>query len=357
MVPSIPKLAPMPKARPALGWKQLKKRTRLALIAMLLLFGVVGLELIARSFWSWGHHVPFFGTSQIWKSFFPEWERSGIEAAPTSRDDGYFDVLILGASTVADPNITQFLKEELTKAVGRPVRVWNLAMPGRMSIENVWLYDRVRDRRFDLVLYYQGINDVFMNNTPPGAFSDDYSHSYDVWRYEAFQQQNVATYFALPFTLEYWVRMKMDRWKITDRPQVDHPQYAADLRTPPVFQANLERLVSTAAVRGDRLMIMTFAYYIPENYSEEAFAAKQLDYDGHLIAIRTWGLPHLVRNGTDAHNERIVRVHQQHPELLFVDQRSMIPDGKQFWHDCCHFTEDGCRFWAQNVAKAVGAGY
>jgi len=355
MINAVSTLPALSTSRGALRWKQLHKRSRFTLIGTLLLFGLIGLEPVARLYWAVVHRVPFFGTSQIWKTFYPEWDLSGIESAPTGREDGFFDVLILGASTVAPKGITQDLQEELTKSVVRPVRVWNLACPGRLSIDNVRLYERAFDRRFDLVVYYQGINDVFMNNTPPGSFRDDYSHSYHVRRYDAFQQQDGIACFALSFTLKYLVCMKLDLWKISNRPRGEYATFAADLRTPPVFQANLERLASMAAERGDRLMIMTFAYYIPRDYSEEAFAAKQLDYDLHLVNIGTWGLPGPLRRGIDAHNERIVRVHDQQPDLLYVDQRALIPDGKQYWHDCCHFTDAGCRLWAQNVAKVVGA--
>ncbi|MCE9534053.1 MAG: hypothetical protein K8T89_23490 [Planctomycetes bacterium] len=343
--------------RPKMGWQQLRKRTRVVLIGTLLLGTLFVLELGARFFWAAKKQVPFFGTSQIWKTFYPEWNLSNIEASPTTRDDEFFDVLILGASTVADPAVRLSLKAELEKAVTRPVRVWGLACPGRLSLDNVRLYERLQDRRFDLVLYYQGINDVFMNNTPPGSFRDDYSHSYHLKRYESFQKQASIPYFTLPFTIEYLVGMQADLWVITDRPRGNWGHYASDLRIPPVFEANLERLVAIAAQRADKFMIMSFAYYIPENYTDEAFEAKQLDYDAHTTAIKTWGKAEPIRKGIDAHNDAIFRVRDRHPELMFLDQRALIPDGKKYWNDCCHFTDLGSLLWAQNVAKIVGKGW
>jgi hypothetical protein len=68
------------------------------------------------------------------------------------------------------------LREGLQKRLARPVRVFNLAFPCQNSRDSLFKYRHLVCRHFDLVLAYDGINDMRMNNAPPGKFCDDYSH-------------------------------------------------------------------------------------------------------------------------------------------------------------------------------------
>jgi hypothetical protein len=83
-------------------------------------------------------------------------------------------------------------------------------------------------------------------------------------------------------------------------------RYGRESRSAESFRQNLNAILDLASQRGDRLLLMTFATYVPEDYSREAFKHKQLDYALHRAPIQWWGLPENVLATVAVHNE-IVR--------------------------------------------------
>src|SRR5437762_2528993 len=79
-------------------WRDLRWGTRLCLLATFLLIPTLLLEGSVRLYWALSKGIPALHTEQIWDTFYPEIRESGVAAAPENRDDGFFDVLILGAS-------------------------------------------------------------------------------------------------------------------------------------------------------------------------------------------------------------------------------------------------------------------
>ena len=59
-------------------------------------------------------------------------------------------------------------------------------------------------------------------------------------------------------------------------------------------------LIALAEQRGDPLLLMTFAYHIPSNYTDEAFKAKTLDYASHHDPLRLWGTADNMPRAIDA---------------------------------------------------------
>ena len=59
------------------------------------------------------------------------------------------------------------LREQLAYLGQRNVRIFNLAMPAHTSRDSWLKYAALRDARFDLVIFYHGINEARVNNAPP----------------------------------------------------------------------------------------------------------------------------------------------------------------------------------------------
>ena len=100
---------------------------------------------------------------------------------------------------------------------------------------------------------------------------------------------------------------------------------------------------------------MTFATYVPANYSLDAFNAKRLDYDLHLTPVEIWGSQGSVLAAVATHNEITRRLAAENPNVLFVDQAKLMATGGRYFNDVCHLTVAGSLQFVNNMHDALGA--
>ena len=163
---------------------------------------------------------------------------------------------------------------------------------------------------------------------------------------------------ALPYTLRYLTLnlryiLAKDRYVPTFVVRKDWVQYGGDPRSAASFQRNLSAILDLAAQRGDRVLLMTFTTYVPENYSREAFTNKQLDYGLHRAPIEWWGTREHILATVAVHNEIIRRMAAQHTNVLFVDQASLMPRSGRYFNDPCHFTVLGATKFVENIVEIL----
>jgi hypothetical protein len=321
-------------------------------IVVLLFLLVGGLEGLSRLYWWQIKGITHTDAESIFRTTYVELASSGIDVVAPYHGDASFDVLLLGPSVLhsAFGNFAPFLRERLQQKLQRPVRIINLSYPGRTSVESLMAYERMPNRRFDLVVFYHGVNDTHLNNCPPGEFRADYTHVRHIAMTKALERHPEVRWFALPYTMHALAINLGDRCRLTRGPWT--LENGADLRTPPVFEATVERVVALAERRGDRLLLGTFAYYVPVDYTLEAFQSHRLDYALHFMPVETWASPTCFRRALDAHNEAVRRVAARHGTPL-LDLARLMPQGRAYFHDPCHLTEAGCRNLAELVADAV----
>ena len=333
-------------------WKHLPLSRKLCILGLLLLLVVLGLEGIARLYWYCGRGIGHVTSEAIWRTNYSEIAVSGIDEVAPHHGDSSFDVLLLGASVLHQKcgDIAPRLRERLAQKLGRPVRVINYSFPGRTTAESRAKYARLEDRRFDLVLVYHAINDAFLNNCSPSEFRTDYKHIPHFAQVMALNRHPEVSWFVLPYTIEFAAIAVGNRWGITRGPW--KLEYGSNLRTPPYFEANLEAIAEVAERRGDPLLLATFAYHLPANYTEEAFKARKLDYAKHACPAATWGTPENLRRSLDAHNAAVRRVAQRH-DTLFVDIAGRLPRGRQCFDDPCHLTPEGCRQFVELIVDGL----
>jgi hypothetical protein len=356
MANSLPELPDSPPVRPSPPrWRDLRRGTRLCLLATFVLVPTLLLEVSVRLYWTMSKKIPFFHTEQIWDTFYPEMKDSGVAAAPEDRNDGFFDVLILGPS-VFHPfygDLAVRLPTAIGNTLSRPVRVYNLGYPGRTSLDSYQRYARLGRKRFDLVIFYHGINDTRLNNCPARVFRTDYMHAPRYKQIALLDSHPEHRYFALPYSIRYLLSRWQDQLNLSTLPRGRWNHYGNELKTPPCFEANLKKIIALAEQRGDPLLLMTFTYYIPSNYSDEAFKAKTLDYAAHHDPLRLWGTPENMPRAIDAHNAVVRQLAAEHPAIAFVDQQRLMPVGKRYFNDPCHLTLQGCEVFVDNVMKQV----
>jgi hypothetical protein len=112
-------------------------------------------------------------------------------------------------------------------------------------------------------------------------------------------------------------------------------------------------LLNLASERGDRMLLMTFAMYLPENYSREAFNKKQLDYGPAPRPIEWRGVREQVLATVSVHNEIVRDLARQHKNVLFVDQAQLIPHSGRYFNDPCHLTALGSTAFINNIVNVL----
>ena len=76
-----------------------------------------------------------------------------------------------------------------------------------------------------------------------------------------------------------------------DAPRPEWLAYGEEVRSALTFEANLRAVVAMVRDRDEALVVMTFASYVPDDYSLPAFRERRLGYTLHLSPIEMWGTP------------------------------------------------------------------
>jgi hypothetical protein len=286
---------------------------------------------------------------------------------------GHFRMLALGASAFVtrefQPRFQALMNEApLFRDRGLSVRVVSTGVPAHTSFDSLWKYRHwYRGYGFDLVLLYDGINDARANNYPREVFRDDYSQFPYYRRYAPVfawidRHPILSRSFALTLGVSLWQRARVQLAPAFQREApynhpLDDPWLAegADVKTVPAFSRNLEEVLRIARERGQRALLLTHAYYLPADYTNERFLARETDYTfmPESVATEVWGRKENVVAAIEAHNEAIRRIAALHPEALFFDMERHIPKDRAHWIDVCHWTDRGREAFARGVLAAL----
>ena len=327
---------------------------RLRFLVLYALVLLVLVELTCRLFWRISG-VSFLATpNRIHHFFYPELEP--VEEAATTRDDGTYDVLALGASVLEFGQFGERLTASLEKRYGRPVRVHSVARAAHTSMDSFYKYRRLHGQRFDLVVFYHAINEARANNCPGELFRDDYSH-WGWYRLIADYENGGERLFVLPYTLRFSYtkigsKTGLIKFVPKHRPGEEWLVHGATIRSEAPFRANLEGIREIAAARGDPLLVMTFATHVADDYTMEKFLAGELDYAGRDMPIELWGKPEYVLRAVAVHN-RVLREIAARPDVHFVDQQAALPGGRRHFVDVCHLTGEGMGVLVTNLVDGI----
>lgn len=320
---------------------------------------VVAAELACRSFWFYFHGVPFLSPERILYAFYPELLR--VDSDPPAAHDN-FDILLLSGS-VLHPNwgyVDQILRQKFLSNGYEKVRIYNLAVPAHTSRDSLLKYAALDPARFDLVVFYHGINGVRANNVPSELYRDNYDHYFWYEIVNALAPYHKTARMAFPYSLHYLrLRIKQilkhDNYIPTETPRQEWIQYGEYARSVSSLRQNVTRLLDLALRRGDRVLLLTVAVHVPQNYSLERFAEKSLDFNLHLTPIEMWGDPDDVENTVALHNDVIRSIVKDRGEVLFMDMASRMPKGRRYFNDVCHLTHEGSEIVADHLFDLIVA--
>ncbi|RKY42854.1 MAG: hypothetical protein DRP85_01455 [Candidatus Makaraimicrobium thalassicum] len=316
-----------------------------------LIFLAVLLEILARGYYASGRGMSFLSTAgdQVYM-WYPELK--GLKEY--SYDEGGFNVLLLGGSALTEDwgEIPKYLREKSRSVLGKKANIVNLAA-AHGSLDSFYKYKLADGKRFDCVIFYHGINEVRANNVPPRLWKEDYSH------YSWYEEVNF--YFRHPglrraaMLLPYFLKhllvqldrevIRRDRYVPTHSPRPEWKRYGKDIKTKDSFRNNLLRIAGIAESRQEPLLVMTFAYYLPDGdeYDEDS---------PYVRSAGLWGEPENVVLGIRAHNE-VVRELALGGDFMFLDQQKIIDRDRKYFKDICHFSGEGSEIFASNIVDKV----
>ena len=330
---------------------------KVVLVFIYVLFLCVLIEVISRAEWSIRRDVSFFSPA----SYFYYPELVNIAQQSIVKGDDSFDILLLGGSVLTKEwgDIPRLLEERVAYATKRRVRVHDLAASAHTTLDSFYKYRHLQNKSFDLVIIYHGINDVRLNNCPPEVYKEDYSQYswYKVINF--FEAHPALAHVASLYSLYYhFIRIQEDlasppKYISRKMPFKEWLKYGNQVKTASSFKRNIGKILDIAKKKGEPVLIMSFCYYVPADYSLEAFMARKLDYTLFGAPIEIWGLPDNVVKGINVHNT-IIRAFEHYSDgISYVDQRASFPQSGEYFNDICHLTQKGCERFVDGIFPSV----
>ncbi|MBW1946038.1 MAG: hypothetical protein JRJ51_24915 [Deltaproteobacteria bacterium] len=108
-----------------------------------------------------------------------------------------------------------------------------------------------------------------------------------------------------------------------------------------------------AKQKGEPVLLMSFCYYVPPDYSLEGFMKRKLDYTLFGAPTEIWGISKNVVKGIDVHNGIIGAFDGYSKGVSYVDQRASFPQGGAYFNDICHLTQQGCERFVDGIFPRI----
>lgn len=330
-----------------------------------ILFIIIVIELVFRAWISISFGTSFFQPDLIKDYFYPELNFA-------LEDNDKMKLLVLGGSVVYNSEvivevegqqaICSFcnIKEQLPK---EEYQVISLAQPGHNSLDSRYKFDYLNDYKFDFIFIYHGINDARANNWPQEDFDTLYRHVefYDdlALVLEHSELPLLTSWFAVDW-LRHTLRKKEKIYLpkeifiglLNGKPE-KYLRNGNSIKTRKSFQSNLEYIIKLAAIKNEQVILSSYAWYLPDNYSIEAFKRGLLDYDQQIFPTELYGIPENVKRALIIHNELVYTLSQKHENLKYFDLNSRIPKSKEYFNDICHLNAKGCNIMMNSLNLTI----
>ncbi len=335
------------------------RRRKVVFCGILVLLVLVLGEVAARLVLGRVMKAEFWHPDTVLFHFYPEMRKP--MTISIRRADDFYDVLLIGGSVLHASwgNVATILQQDLPAAVGRKVRIHNVAWPAHMSWDSRFKYRLLEDQEFDLVVTYDGINDLRANHCSESEFRLDYSHMMWYQQLGRIESHRELKLVALPYTLSFaglFITTRFGWTHYYSAQSTGGPEApSCGERSGQAVRHNLTEILDLAARKHETVALCTFAYYVAPGYSLEKFNSKELDYGLHRSAAELWGSPEEVTRGLDAHNTVIHDLARGQSNVFLVDQNQRIPKNGAHFDDVCHLTALGSKAFVTNLLDALRA--
>ncbi len=322
-----------------------RTRRRRWFIALYPLYLLIVLWVGVQFFWTVRERTTGQSQQDVWGYYYRK--LPAVRDAEVRSDDKTVDILLLGGSVLEQ--VAPFLETAAKRELTRPVRVFSVCTSAHTSRDSYLKFTQLEKQHFDLVVICHGINDARMNCVRDDLFRDDYTHCV---HYNSLQRAVKAG----SLTITGLIRDRLDQLIPLGEPEPDLVDFGKTIKTRGPFRQNLEGIVNAARSRSSRVMLMTFAFWLPADYSKERFLHHQLGYGRgrYELPAEVWGKPENVIAAIEAHNEEIRKLARR-DDVIFIDQERELPHDGRHFADVCHLTDRGCEKFVQDLLPAIKA--
>jgi hypothetical protein len=273
-----------------------------------------------------------------------------------------FNILLLGGSVINPrwSDLEKTLGKNVQQHTSLNVNVYNLSMPGHNSLDNLIKYEALRDFNFDVVVYYESINETRVNNIDSAYFKNDYSHISWYRNIYLIKKHPELKFTVIPFFLEYIVdriNLKVNRNKyifeqLTTLKNFDKVSPTNSAKT---FRANLSRINKIAEQKKEQLLLCTYAYYVPANVTLTGSKEDKEYYSECKLSspVTNWGSVNNTLKSLKLHNEVIHSVAKASTNVILYDFSKEIEVGRAYFCDICHMTSMSNRLLSKGISKTI----
>ncbi len=274
---------------------------------------------------------------------------------------GTVRVLLLGSSTLFNRHLGERLKAALQQRSGKTVELLDAGIRSHTSRADLLKLQLLAHYQWDYVLFYDGINDLWANHVLPQDFHDDY-RQLDPWYYRnALLDRSLLARYGYNLLHAQWRTLNRrlgERWQpdyqfvFAKKPYVN----AAGFASLESYRNNVSAIINLAQHHGATPVLLTFASYLPDNYTRQAFLDGTLGYHNpdqyDSRDVFNWGPPAYVREGLQRQNAILRELAAQHGVPL-VDIDSAMSGRGEWFGDVCHFNDEGVDVFVNHVANAL----
>ncbi len=338
------------------------KKALTILLFFLFIFTVVEATLRLYTVIRWS--VPYFKPYDIIYNFYPEAEP--LRNTKVSNADDVLDILVLSCSVLHSEwgdFGSAFMDGFQMPDKYERLEIHNLSGIGHGSLDNLNKYNLIGNNTFDIVIYYDAINDARLNNCPEEVYQSDFTH------YEWYDEISVVlrhrrmNYSVIPFYFDYMFS-KLSALFNNDRYIPIHyskrPNWLTFGRALKSFNQhvkNVESIIDDVIIKGSTFVYISFLYYLPENYTLKAFEDQSLDYKFCKNSRETeiWGLPENVVSFIDSANfymEQQLPLRQSSSIHYYNAENEFQQIGDNF-ADICHFSDLGMSRFGDVIANYI----
>ena len=271
-------------------------------------------------------------------------------------------ILILSSSYLNSKYFTETLKTDLSELLRQKVTIVNLSRFGYTSFDETMLYRTLKTVRFDMVVFYEGLNDLRLNNCPPALFKTDYSHfgRYGLINF-LIKHQLLIHYLSFPYSVYHLTQILIPEkflpfHSVSHMPEIRKrgwTKYGGDFKTGQSLKMNLEDICSIATQKKERVLIVGQCIYIDPRYTDSLFELKKLDYKEHTYGLSSYGDINNLRKEIPMNDSIIREVASQYKNISYVNFCTDLPQGKEYFNDPAHYTTKGIGLFAHSLAGSI----
>jgi hypothetical protein len=278
-------------------------------------------------------------------------------------NDDTKDILILGGSVISTPwshmevRLDTILKNRYGK--DKKLAIYNVAGAGHSSLDNLIKYQLLERKHFDLVIYYEAINENRANCIPKEFFKEDYTHLKWYRDIQTILSHPEINYTVLPYVFHLTAHKIKDilthrYFASFEKVEPGFMDFGSQIKTAKSYEKNLSRIIDLAEKKGEKLILMKYASFFPKGIALSGEEMDKKHFAGcyYACSVSIWGKAGNVEKGITVHNQILENLARKR-HTYYLDMQAEMPQNPAFFCDICHVSEPGARHFANRLASYI----